>query len=309
MKLPISILAYNRPHYLWRVLQTLVPQVEDREVWVYIDQPRTHHDSPYVSDSLRFVKEILPQAKIHMPDKNAGIATMTRWIRQDLFSKFDLFHFFEDDLELGREYILNNEQLASLFVNNDNVGMVNSFGEPHRTLVLPNWVEKPNPVTSHDCPYRDVHYRWIQGLNYANLIQMQHNWGYVIFKRAYEKAKPLMDEYYKIVGSDYSNRSHSAIYEFHSKNDIKNAVSSQDSTFAAIMAKVGLARISSFASCGKMIGAWGVHMNLREYESQKWGKLETYNDCIGPFSIIQSKEMADWILKSQQDFYLTKGAL
>lgn len=305
-KQPIFFTAYNRPHYLADFLRSLAPQVEDRQVICYLDQPESQYDYPYVADSLRAIKEILPQTRFIQTDvgKNIGIAEATRIIRKVAFKDLGLSSFicFEDDLVLSPNYIFNTEHMMEVFSDNPIVGTVSCMGEPHRVKEELSWVALP-PKISNNCPYREVPTVEWQRKKGTKIIPNYHLWGYGIFKRAHEDKTGLFEKYYELLeGRPYKYRDHAKIYEFLAQNGIQNAVTSRDSVNCAIMAMNGLARISTAASCGKMIGCWGLHSSQAEYEKQKWKELPCFCDVID--DIDYSQWQVEEILNLQRKNYI-----
>lgn len=303
MKIPITILAYNRPHYFILLAQSLKAQVsEDRDLYIFIDQPRDEHSIPYVYDTLKFAKEYFPKAQFFLPPNNLGICFMTKWIREFMFDKFDRFHFLEDDCILSKNYIANLDNISDTFLNNEEVGMVNCFGEFHREKNNFNWLTNVPEVIKDASPFRTVSDIEIQTKNSDKIIPMHHNWSYSIYKRAYEKALPLMEKYYNVVGNDYVRRPHQKIYEMLGSEKIKNAVSSQDSVFCSALSRAGISRISTFPSCMKQIGEWGLHTRPNNFKDECWNELPMFENII--YKNNYDNSQMNQILKIQQDFYL-----
>lgn len=274
MKTPIILTAHNRPEYLRAVIESLTPQCGDREIWCFVDGPRFKEDVNKVVECYDLCKKMIPRAKVLGAERNLGVAVMMKLAREKVFEDNEFLILIEDDSVLQPHYIKQLDMLIEKFKDDDQVAMINCFGEHHRSKTSHrysyiNYTDDLDLKT----PYRE------QEENKDKLILMDHLWAYAMRKSSYEKIYDIMEGYWRLLPQEYRARPHQLIHEHMSKFgvDPNKIVSSQDSCTSSAFAARGMIKLSTFTNNFEYIGATGEHSRPEFFKKAGWDDQDVYD--------------------------------
>ena len=281
MKTPIIITAHNRPNYLKKVIESLKPQCEDREVWCFIDAPRFKEDVENVEACFKLCLDMLPDAKTMCSQRNLGVAMMMKGAREKVFENNEFLILIEDDSVLQPHYIRQMDMLIEKFKDDERIAMINCFGEHHRSksshrYSYINYTDDLELKT----PYRE------QEENKDKLILMDHLWAYAMCRSSYEKIYDILEGYWKLLPKEYRARPHQLIHEHMSKFgvDPNKIVSSQDSCTSSAFAARGMIKVSTFTNNFEYIGAIGEHSRPEFFKKAGWDNQDVYDKYQDDFA-------------------------
>ena len=274
-KTPVVVLAYNRPKYLDKCLNSLKMQVLDRDVYLFIDGPRNQEDQFLIQQSIKATKYHIPHCEIKDSFENLGVAFNTKRARDFIFSKYDQCFIIEDDQVFNSYYLEQLDSLMSKFKDEDSVGMVNMFGEVHRNYLNYSYYDHgQSKIGSYDDQRRNMN----------KLKHMEHLWGYGMFKSCYEKIYDDLEGYYSLLPREYRNRPHQFIYKYWRDKGVGNKiVSSQDSCTSAAMVINGISKVSTYTNNFSYIGEIGEHSRTKNFKESGWDKLEVFDQQVDNF--------------------------
>lgn len=270
VKSPVVILAYNRPKYLEKCLRSLKDQVNDREVHLFIDGPRTQEDQILIQQNLNLTKRFLPDCEIHDSIENLGVAFNTKRARDFIFSNNDSAIIVEDDQVFNGYYFKQLDILVDKFKGDPDIGMINMFGEVHREYLNYSYYDHGSfKIGSLED----------QTYHKDKLKHMSHLWGYAMYRDCYNKIYDDLMGYYNLLPKEYRHRPHHLIYKYWRDRGIGNKiVSSQDSCTSAAMVIKGILKISTYTNNFQYIGEIGEHSRSKDFKDSGWDKLEVYNN-------------------------------
>jgi glycosyltransferase involved in cell wall biosynthesis len=299
MKTPIILTAHNRPEYLKSVIESLIPQCEDREVWCFVDGPRYKEDVNKVIECYELCQKMLPKAKTLGAERNLGVAVTMRLAREKVFEDNEFLILIEDDSILQPHYIKQLDMLIEKFKDDERVAMINCFGEHHRSksshrYSYINYTDDLDLKT----PYRE------QQENKDKLILMDHLWAYAMRRSSYEKIYDIMEGYWRLLPREYRARPHQLIHEHMSKFGIdpNKIVSSQDSCTSSAFAARGMIKLSTFTNNFEYIGATGEHSRPEFFKKAGWHDQDVYDKYQEDF--IWNEEIRDEIKQHIKKKYL-----
>ncbi|ADP71675.1 hypothetical protein Rvan_2459 [Rhodomicrobium vannielii ATCC 17100] len=250
---PVLVISYNRPDYLSKVLESVVPQLGERRIALFQDGSWSdslgkHKTDPELQDKcVSLFIEKFPFGEYFRSDKNIGTALNIDRAERYAFETLgaDSAIFLEDDLVLGPAYFKVLESLIRLAMDDERIGYVAAFG---------NWRKT-----------RD------QQLASANKLQPMHLlWGFGLTKRHWLKCRPYVEKYLELVsGVDYEQRDHEKIRALTTKWGIKPGDTAQDRIKSFVTAIVGATKLNTEAAYGRYIGEEGINFNAEIY--RKWG--------------------------------------
>jgi len=254
----VVIISYNRPHYLERVLKSIQQQThKDYEIHLFNDGPY----DPDVQKCHNIFEEYFPNGTLHKSLWNLGVCFNYKRAEEFMFDKYDRVIFMADDCTIVPFYFDWLHLMAEKFNGEKTISCISGWNDaPARPLV---WQEKNKAI--------------LLGGGYMNMM---------MYKRAYEKWKPYMLDYYtllKNMDTLYIHRKHEEIFEFYHSMGVKisNSIgSSQDGMkdIAHIMA--GLVRIKTGANYCNYIGEYGIHGRPDWFQEQGLNEEETYPELF-----------------------------
>ena len=253
---PIIILSFNRPHYLRRVLVSLLNQagnpMADRQVFLFQDGS----ESPYtgavrapqavIDENVALFTELFPYGHAMPAPHNLGIAMnfdrAERFVFDELRAEAAIF--LEDDMTLGRHYLSALEQMLGWAQDNPRIGYVTAYGK-HR-------------MTGEQ-----------QAAQRRRTGIMSQNWAFGTTRRQWLAQRPYVLQYLALLAErDYSARPHALIADLFTGWGLGVPGTSQDiaKSHAAIL--TGASKVSTVACFGRYIGAEGVHFTPEQFAAQ-----------------------------------------
>lgn len=275
MSRPIVIYSYNRPKYFKQVLASLKDQVGSNEIFLFQDGPTNNIDRPLVDECEYLFQQTFSNGTVFKSEQNLGVAFNQKRGRDFIFSRTDSAIFVEDDIVLNSYYLDTLNSLMDAFNADEDIAMVSCFGEPHTN-------RRVFPIL----PYLKEDSDWTkeQEINKHYFMQMEHLWAYGFFRRAYDKIRDKLENYYKLIPAIYSNRPHGEILKY--ANDLglnpNKAVSSQDSIVSGLLVINNMIKISTFTMNAQYIGEIGVHSNPQAFKAH-WGTVTPYNKPVNQY--------------------------
>jgi len=298
-KPPIVLVAYNRPHYFEKVLQSLVGQTQDRSTFCVIDGPRNSSDAELANHCVDLCLKYLPKCSIHKQEQNQGVARIMKIARNLGFSRGEFAIIIEDDSLLQPHYIQQLDILINLFKDDERVCMLNCFGEHHRSQ------------SSHKYSYIDYENQAFkkssldqQERNKDKLVLMDHLWAYAIRKSSYKKIEDIIEAYLSLIPNDYRQRPHFNIESLMASFgvDPRKIVSSQDSCTSAAFAARGMIKIATFTNNFEYIGEIGEHSRPRDFAIEGWRDQDVNNKLQETFLV--NEDVISEISEHMQKKYL-----
>lgn len=265
---PISILSFNRPALLRRVLESLRPQVSDASMVALFQDGGTDE-----AETCRTTfQEIFPEGKQFVSNTNLGVALNFDRAERHAFEtlKADYGIFLEDDLVLGPHYLEALQQLVDFALNEPRVAYVAAYGNHRATL------EEQRERSSE-------------------VIPMDHKWGFALTRRQWERQREIIAPYLEIVRqAPYAKRDSQAIYAYFDKLGYSSPGTSQDGAKDVASHVLGTTKIMSLACFAKYEGREGHHSTAKFYDEQGYGQTILYPD---PPKLVMpsSKQIDAWI--------------
>jgi glycosyltransferase involved in cell wall biosynthesis len=243
----MNILAFNRPHYLERVLKSLQDQtvrIDQSRITVWIDGYSGSKDAVRLKrnrteQTLEVAKKFLPNASFIVRNKNVGIAGQYHEAELASFSiDSDIAFFFEEDLVLSPRYLEALLQLESLTRGIESIGRISAhgYGRGHA------------PVNST-----------------IGVRSSMRTWGFGLRRHLHLASQPYLDVYMEIINQKpYWRRDANAIFSEMKALGVNlgSQSSSQDSVKGSIAKSIGISGITTNARLAKYIGKTGEHKML-----------------------------------------------
>jgi hypothetical protein len=133
----LAIFAYKRHQTLQNLLENLLlsPRIDEVDLHVFIDGPKSESDSMAVNCVRELVAEISTRIplKVHTELENLGLKRSIIFGVDTLFKKYEKVIILEDDLEVSKYFIAYTLNQLELFESSKWVGSVTGFSE------LPSW--------------------------------------------------------------------------------------------------------------------------------------------------------------------------
>ncbi|WP_245214721.1 hypothetical protein [Roseomonas indoligenes] len=242
LDVPVVLFAFNRPDYLDRVCASLLRQrgaaLDPRRVFLLQDgavSPRSglrYAEDSQVEASIAAFRRHFPRGHVAAAPHNLGIAANIRRGEVLAFEALgaDLAYFFEDDLELGPDYLRMMGELRALSERDARIGYFAAYGDHHIAPTGP--------------------YVW--------LVRMQHNWGFGLKRDAWRRLCEFLVPYDRILdGADYAYRDHLAIFRWMETLPVSRPFSSQDTAKTLGCDALGIARVMTEVCFARYIGEKG----------------------------------------------------
>jgi len=257
---PIIVFAFDRPHYLRRMLASLKAQravaFEERQIWLVQDGAVSarsgvrYAEDAVIEESLATFREIFPGGNVLGPEEgNLGIAFNILRGETLAFERLDaeLAYFFEDDLELGPHYLHVLDALREATAPHPEVGYFAAYGDHRATL-----------------SGRKVHYQ-----------SLDHHWGFGLRRSAWRRVREWLKPYYAILRrGDYAPRVHLQVFEWLRTLPVAIDKSSQDAIKALACADLGIARIMTDGVFARYIGEKGASFNEQRYRDMGYDQTQ-----------------------------------
>ncbi|WP_424139973.1 hypothetical protein [Roseomonas chloroacetimidivorans] len=271
LDVPIILFGFNRPAYLERVCASLLNQrgvvLNPRRVFLLQDGAvslRTglrYAEDAEIEASIAAFRAYFPRGQVAAARGNLGIAANIRRGEALAFEALDAdcAYFFEDDLELGPEYLRIMGDLRVLSDRDLRIGYFAAYGN-----------HKGNQ-TGYD----------------ARIFRMAHHWGFGLKRNAWRRLRAWLAPYDAIVDrADYGSRDNLAIYQWMETLSVATPFSSQDAAKTLGCQELGIARVMTNLCFGRYIGAKGASFteeSFRElgFEGHNWLEGPEYRLVVG----------------------------
>ncbi len=251
-KPPIVILSFNRPDYLRPTLESLrrqTPPIDPGRIHLFQDGAvNSHSGIRYAADQTieqcaRLFQEIFPHGHLHLSKPNLGICQ--NFLRAERFAFMTLrapvAYFFEDDMVLSPYYVGALDMLRRALCGR-RVGYFNACGSFTASL--------EEQAARHD-----------------ELIDMGHLWGFGLKRSHWLAMQPKLEPYYQlVVGKDYRDRPHEAIFAYFQTLGTSHPASSQDAAKVIATHALGSWQASTFPCFAQYIGKEGTHFTEAVFE-------------------------------------------
>jgi FkbM family methyltransferase len=284
--IPIFVMSFNRPHYLTRVLESLRQQVgcdiENRNIILFQDgsinafSKKRYAQDTDVKNCIKIFNSMFPNGKTQVSSVNLGVALNFDRAEKYGFEKLkaDYIIFLEDDLILSAHYIAVLETLIKRFSSDDRVGYISAYGHYNRPLDE-------------------------QRANRDKLIPLYHNWGFALYRRQWEKIRPYILDYLKIVEDiDYRERDNQKISDLFKSWGFGCPATSQDAAKTIACCVGNVIKINTYICNAKYIGEHGLHMNPALFQKRGFANTVLYPERVKRFEILDEGRYQT-ILKAQ----------
>lgn len=271
---PIIVMAFNRPHYLEEVLQSLRTQrnckIDERRIFLFQDGGKSgwadeiHADIDTLRASVSTFNKLIPRGRVWASDLNLGVALnfdrAERFAFEDLEAEAAIF--LEDDLVLSPYYINTLDHLITYALEEPRVGYVAAYG-------------------NHTAPYE------MQLQRRSDFTALFHNWGFGLVKRQWLAQRPYVDQYLDIIRrANYRQRDVAAISELFKSWGVGVPGTSQDCAKSLACVVTGAVKINTFACFARYIGATGLHMNPKAFEQRGYSKTQVFGEEVLNFQTL-----------------------
>lgn len=266
MKTPIVLIAFNRPNYFYETCQSIVSQAQERDVYLFLDGPKNQNDIFNINTIKWTFSNFFPNGKIYESQNNIGIAFNTKRAREIVFETHTKGIFVEDDLVLEPYYISMIDRLMDKLESDPNVGMINCFAGAATRFNNLNSIEN-------------------QEKHRSKLIACSHTYAIGMWADKYEKIKPTLYEYYKLLPPVYKNRPHQPIIDFWRNKGLGPGmnITSQDKATDSSMLLVNQYKVSTYTNNLKYIGEMGDNSNTIAFKSFNWENYPIYGKEVFDF--------------------------
>ena len=263
----IIIFAYNRPYYLYKVLNALV-HCQNIEEWhiIYLQDGPTHADTKKIAEF------VLPKIKCKSLEKiyyvlNKGIAII-QYIGlcyAFMIKKYKYIVHLEDDLVISPTYLKSIENLLDFTENDNNIAYVScsykNIGNDHRLII--------------------------------DLIGSIHSWGIGISRKKFLEIEPLYSKATELLYLGYNYKNLHFIKEkiYNIRKNIlqldQSNIYTQDGTLNLCWKKHGFKNVIYSALRHSLpIGEIGSHFNKKIFKEMSLDS--TTIDYIHPIISIES---------------------
>ena len=255
MKMAVAMLAYDRADYAAPVLSSLQAQTIAGEplgacfdLWLFQDglcgdDPASDPDRHGAIARL-FASQGTP-GRVVTQSGNLGVAGHFDVAEKRLFREegYDYVVFCEDDLVLAPGYMATMALLAERFAEDPRVGMVSA---------------NPGDVTVA---------REVQEARRGAYSAMDHNWGFGISRRFWERRQPFVEHYLALIGErPYRRRPGHLVTQWLRACGFDPLGSSQDYAKQCATMALGAVRIATGFNLGLPIGRTGLHCRPELFE-------------------------------------------
>jgi hypothetical protein len=284
---PIIVFSFDRPSYLDRFCASLKTQAgvhaDPANIHLFQDAAVSRRSGVAyakpedIAASIEVFRAHFPTATVHTAEHNLGIAFNIA--RGEAFAfetlNAEFAYFFEDDLELGPDYLFAMEQLRTLAVEFPQIGYFAAYGD-HRLGKTGNRV---------------------------SLVKLDHHWGFGLRKSAWAKIRDWMAPFYEIMAKDdYRHRNHLGIFETYLPRQVAFNVSSQDSIKTVACADLGIARVMTDLCFGRYIGEHGASFSPEKFAQLGYDKMQAAAHKDYVFEPVTARQIAAFADDEREKF-------
>lgn len=272
MKLPIVLIAFDRPDYFEQCCEALSLQADGRDVYLFQDSPWHMSQVDNTDNNVSVFRKYFPSGRLYVSESNFGVGFNTKAARETVFKSHDAAVFIEDDLVLSPWYMDMMDELEDQFRDDNRIGMVNGYCGAVKGI--------GNSVQH-------------QKENIDKFVAMEHTLAPILWAKKYEIIKPILYEYYDLLKHDnYIRRPHNKILRFwNSKGvvDTQKIVTSQDCATVLSMLLNNQIKISTATNNLLYIGVRGVHSTRAAYDNYGWDKFPVYPEKTSRYSLTEDE--------------------
>jgi len=142
-KTAIVLLGFNRPQHMGRLLSTLQDNREFRTIPVlaFVDGPRNREDEELISQVVKVVLSVRPDANITRQIENHGVAKSVTTAVTEALTEYEQVIVLEDDLELSSHFLRYMLDGLDAYRGEPKVASIHGYtipmrGLPHATYFL-----------------------------------------------------------------------------------------------------------------------------------------------------------------------------
>jgi hypothetical protein len=280
-RIAIAVMSFDRPHYLERVLQSVVSQQPfahlQPDFFLFQDGASSLRSGEVFGDAARLTEaqqvfaSYLPQGQVMDSAYNLGVALNFDRAERTLYEEldYDVVLFLEDDLMLQPAYFRTVERLLDLTADRPDIGMVSARGFANDTPLALQQAEASRVV-----------------------LMDEHNWAFAMRRHAWRRRDRVLRPYLEIMRQvDYRERD---------KGDMKLALhtlqralgrygkgylTSQDSMKNMAFELLGIHRLTTFVNFGRYIGKEGLHSNSEKFAARGYGRTVVFDRDQTKFDI------------------------
>jgi hypothetical protein len=258
LEVPVIVFGFNRAEYLERVCASLLQQrdytLDPRRVFLVQDgtvSARTglrYAEEAEIEASIAAFRKHFPRGHVAAARSNLGIASNIRRGEVLAFEALDAdcAYFFEDDMELGPDYIRMMEELRALSDRDPRIGYFAAYGDHHIA-----------PTGPH-----------------AWLTMLQHHWAFGLKREPWRRLRDWMAPYDRILSqTDYPYRDHMAIFRWMESLEMSSSFSSQDAVKTLGCHALGIARVMTDVCFARYIGARGSSFRDETFRDMGFDKM------------------------------------
>jgi len=256
-KLGVAIISFNRPDYLFKVLNSLEKQSYLKNTKFHLFQDGCQN---IFSEKIKAKKEDIEKSvflfrtsklskganRIRI-DINVGNGINQFSANQVMSSIYDYYLIIEDDVVLSPDYLRLCRVLIEQFGNRKDVFSFNL-----------NFKKLANPTSDN--------------LNKV-IFGETHWWAECIISRQWKIAREYFKDYFDLIQRvDYSDLPREKIQNLFKKHNFNKPQCSQDAGKDFALFKAGFKRITTLINRGFYIGQNGIHFTPKLYAQMNWHK-------------------------------------
>lgn len=278
-EVPVAVMAFDRPAYLARVLQSVVRQADPSrfrpKFFLFQDgavSPRTgtsFADPAAIAASIEVFKRYIPQGVVFESSCNLGVAFNFDRAERLFFEElnYDFAIFLEDDMLLQSFYFELMGELMEICSTRDDIGMVSAYG-----------LRLDMPLAEQRQRSREL------------CLMNEHNWAFGLTGRCWRDRDAVIAPYLDLIRDiDYRDRSKrkNEILAFQHSLGRTGAgyLSSQDSIKNLASEALGYWRLSTVTNNALYIGRKGEHMNDQKFMDRGYAKTVLFDAPHGGFEV------------------------
>jgi hypothetical protein len=265
---PLALLSFNRPHYLRQVVDSLAKQAEgldQRPIHVFQDGAvnaysgiRRASDQD-IETCKRIVSAAFPHASIHASERNLGICENILRAETHMFQTLgcETAYFIEDDFVLAPYFLQAMDLVFATVRGIDAIGYFSVSGDR-----VP-WAAKEEPAGPR------------------SLVCLSHHWAFGLKRSHWLDLRRALQPYYDlVVGRDYQQRDHAAIWQMFRRTGLSHPATSQDGAKSLMTCAIGRWRATTIDRFGRNIGEVGTHVTRETYAASGYGKTALFLDRL-----------------------------
>jgi hypothetical protein len=277
---PIAILAFNRPTYLKRVLESLKAQQgiqsDDLDIYLFQDgavnavSGKRHALDEDIAENIRLFSEIFPTGKVMASESNLGVALNFERAERLVFEKIEapFAIFLEDDMELGPYYLKTMRHLAGIALKRSDIGYFAAYGN-HR-IAMEQQKADPNGLTT-----------------------LGHNWAFGLTRAQWLKSAPYVNQYLALVRDvDYRERPTDKIADLFHAWGCGAPGTSQDVAKTLACHLTGSVKVNTLAAFGRYIGERGLHTTPEFFARNGFDKTQVMEDDVFTRDAVGEEDIA-----------------